>query len=257
MCLQIIYWGRSAIENCRKDRKTERVKRKNQKLKEGLIEGWPQSALRGKLVSVKLTFNFFLPRQESGSYRFLHLHSLSQVTTSWARYLVERVPRFFFPVTYDIGEIEDSLPKKNLMHLFSEPRRLGACWELLRKQTHINKQTANKYRKNMRRSGCGIHTVSCKFLCFFSIIWLTGRCRCTAGCEPAELHEVLGVQLFCFWSSVVFSDALRTTVLSTTAFFNFSHQWRSVFKVALQKPKAKDMKEGQRCPLGPPSCNFV
>lgn len=60
----------------------ERVKRKSQKLKEGLIEGWPQSALRGKLLSVTLTFNFFLPRQESGSYRFLHLHSLSQVTTS-------------------------------------------------------------------------------------------------------------------------------------------------------------------------------
>lgn len=37
----------------------ERVKRKSQKLKEGLIEGWPQSALRGKLLSVKLTFNFF------------------------------------------------------------------------------------------------------------------------------------------------------------------------------------------------------
>lgn len=143
------------------------------------------------------------------------------------------------------------------MHLFYEPGWLGACWELLRKQTHINKQTANKYRKNMRRSGCSIYTVSYKFLCFFSNIWLTGRCRCMASCEPTELHGVLGVQLFCFWSSVISSDPLKDTVLSTTAFFILSYQWQSVFKVALHKPEAKDMKEGQGCPLGPSSCNFV
>lgn len=76
-----------------------------------------------------------------------------------------------------------------------------------------------------------------------------------AGCEPTELHDVLDVQLFCFWSSVISSDSLKDTVLSTTAFFN-AYQWGSVIKVALHKPKAKDMKEGQGCPLGPPSCNF-
>lgn len=35
------------------------IVKKDPELNEGLIEGWPQSALQGKLLSVKWTSDFF------------------------------------------------------------------------------------------------------------------------------------------------------------------------------------------------------